>query len=101
MLYDTFAALDRELSGRGSPLSGMSMPVWRAPLDVRRESDRFVADLDLPGVDPSSIDVTFEDGWLAKSAPSAPTPVRPRTRSGSSTSAATRPSYAASASVRR
>lgn len=65
MFYDTLAELDRELGRLDSMVPGLTARLWRAPVDVRRESDRFVAELDLPGVDPSSIDVTFEDGWLS------------------------------------
>jgi len=64
MLYDTFAGLDRELTRLGSMLPALASQGWRAPMDVRRETDRYVVDMDLPGVDPSSIDITVEDGWL-------------------------------------
>lgn len=56
MLYDTFSELDRELTRLTSG--------WHAPTDVRRESDRYVVEMDLPGIDPGSIDVTLEGGTL-------------------------------------
>lgn len=38
---------------------GPSSPIM--PLDLYREGDTFVATLDLPGVDPASIDIDVED----------------------------------------
>ena len=64
MLYDTFAELDRELARLSSLLPGPAESSRRVPTDVRRETDRYVVEMDLPGVDPSSIDVTLEDGAL-------------------------------------
>lgn len=59
MRFDPFRELDRlsdETFGR-SRSSAM-------PLDAYRQADRFVVAVDLPGVDPSSIDVTVEKNVL-------------------------------------
>jgi HSP20 family protein len=37
---------------------------WVPPLDVRETEDRFEVTLDLPGMDPEAVGVTFEDGSL-------------------------------------
>lgn len=45
------------------------------PMDLSREGDRFVAEIDLPGVDPATIDVDVEDRTLtvrAERKPSSP-----------------------------
>jgi HSP20 family protein len=70
--YDPFAAtnaafrtLDQLVGRSGSstarPLSGM-------PMDAYRVGDNFVAHLDLPGVDPGSIDLSVEGSTLTVSA---------------------------------
>ena len=56
MLLDTFTPFDR--LGRDL-FSSMSGPAG-APVDIHRDGDRYVIDADLPGVDPSSVDVTVE-----------------------------------------
>ena len=57
--FDPFRQMDRltrELLGQGTQSRGMS---WM-PMDVYREGDHLVANIDLPGVDPGSIDVDVE-----------------------------------------
>lgn len=57
--FDPFRQMDRltrELLGQGTQGRGMS---WM-PMDVYREGDHLVANIDLPGVDPGSIDVDVE-----------------------------------------
>lgn len=63
MRFDPFRELDR-LSQ--SAWSGGRPPVM--PLDAYRHGDRFVVRLDLPGVDPASIDLTVEQNVLSLSA---------------------------------
>ncbi|MDO5700119.1 MAG: Hsp20/alpha crystallin family protein [Bowdeniella nasicola] len=58
--YDPFREMERLMNTtmRQGPLApGM-------PLDLYRDGDRFVAEIDLPGVDPSSIDIDIEDRTL-------------------------------------
>lgn len=43
----------------------MSRNAWVPPLDVRETEDRFVVTVDLPGMEPDEVEVTFEDGLLA------------------------------------
>jgi HSP20 family protein len=37
---------------------------WVPALDVRETQDRYEVKLDLPGIDPAEVSVTFEDGTL-------------------------------------
>jgi HSP20 family protein len=41
-----------------------SRDAWVPPLDVRESTDRFEVTLDLPGLEPGDVQVTFEDGML-------------------------------------
>ncbi len=61
MLFDVMQELDRIDSALSTALSGWGQA---APMNVRRESDRYVVDADLPGVDPKSIDVSVDGRWL-------------------------------------
>ena len=57
--FDPFLQMDRltrELLGKRTQGPGMS---WM-PMDVYREGDHLVANIDLPGVDPGSIDIDVE-----------------------------------------
>ena len=57
--FDPFRDLDRMLG------STLRTPASAAmPMDLYRSGDRFVAQVDLPGVDPASIDVDVEDRTL-------------------------------------
>jgi HSP20 family protein len=62
MLFDMFPELDRISSAffSGVPESLLSS----TPVDLYREGDRYVMEADLPGFDPSSIDVSAEAGLL-------------------------------------
>lgn len=57
--FDPFRDLDRMLASslRAPASAGM-------PMDLYRSGDRFVAKVDLPGVDPSTVDVDVEDRTL-------------------------------------
>ena len=48
----------------GAPYAGVRPDRWAIPLDVRREGDDVVVSGSLPGVAPSDIGVTIEDGVL-------------------------------------
>ena len=62
MRFDPFRELDR--------LAQTSWParVPTLPLDAYRDGDRFIVHVDLPGVDPGSIDLTVEQNVLTVSA---------------------------------
>ncbi|MPZ67372.1 MAG: Hsp20 family protein [Pseudonocardiaceae bacterium] len=67
--FDPFKMLER-LSDQQRERAWTGMP-----MDVYRAEDHFVANFDLPGVDPGSIDVTVEGNTLTvKAERSAPTP---------------------------
>ncbi|AYD89082.1 Hsp20/alpha crystallin family protein [Actinomyces sp. 2119] len=58
--FDTFRDLDRWLTN-GPVRTPASVGL---PLDLYREGEHFVARIDLPGVDPSTIDVDVEERTL-------------------------------------
>ncbi|WP_260272421.1 Hsp20/alpha crystallin family protein [Propionibacterium freudenreichii] len=62
MLFDTFKELDRISSAffSGFPEPALSS----APVNLYRQGDGYVLEADLPGFDPSSIDVSAEPGLL-------------------------------------
>ena len=57
--FDPFRDLDRMLGGTLRTPASAAMP-----MDLYRASDHFVAQVDLPGVDASTIDVDVEDRTL-------------------------------------
>jgi HSP20 family protein len=65
MRFDPFRELDRMSQSLGSQTG--TGPRLMA-MDAYREGDRFVVHLDLPGVDPGSIDLTVEKNVLTVSA---------------------------------
>ncbi|MGD0983493.1 MAG: Hsp20/alpha crystallin family protein [Acidimicrobiales bacterium] len=58
MRFDPFRELDR-----------LTQPMWNArasvPLDVYRKGEKFIVRVDLPGIDPSSLDLTIERNVLS------------------------------------
>jgi HSP20 family protein len=59
--FDAFRTLDRLTGTRNQPGSGM-------PMDVHRDQDQFIVALDIPGVDPGSIDVSVDGSTLTVAA---------------------------------
>lgn len=58
--FDPLREMDRIMTElRTAPTSTTAMP-----MDLYRAGDRFVAQIDLPGVDPTSIDIDVEDRTL-------------------------------------
>ena len=45
----------------------LSRDTWMPALDVRESEDRYEVHVDLPGLDPDDVNVTFEDGMLTVS----------------------------------
>jgi HSP20 family protein len=65
MRWDPFAEVDRVLevvAGRGS--NGDQPATRGMPMDVYRDGDEYVVEMDLPGIDPSSIDISVERNML-------------------------------------
>lgn len=56
---DLFRDFDRVFKQMGRPSNALAMP-----MDLHREGDTFIAEIDLPGVDPASIDIDVEDYTL-------------------------------------
>lgn len=56
---DLFRDFDRVFNQAARTQSGLAMT-----MDLHREDDKFVAEMDLPGVDPSTIDIDVEDYTL-------------------------------------
>lgn len=61
MRFDPFRELDR-LTEPGWPMTSRAAVM---PMDAYRDGDHFVVRLDLPGVDPSTIDLTIEKNVLS------------------------------------
>lgn len=57
--FDPFNELDRWFTDGGRTPAGVAMP-----MDLYRDKDTFVAKIDLPGVDPTSIDVDVDERTL-------------------------------------
>ncbi|MBE9405123.1 Hsp20/alpha crystallin family protein [Brachybacterium sp. p3-SID1565] len=57
--FTPFQEVDRFFSDLARTPASVGMP-----MDLYREDDRFVAEIDLPGVDPASVDVDVEDRTL-------------------------------------
>ena len=62
MRFDPFRELDRLTQQAWGPTWGQQRSVL--PMDAFRRGDQFVVALDLPGVDPSTIDLTVEKNVL-------------------------------------
>jgi len=57
--YDPFRDMDRWFADVSRQAATTAMP-----MDLYREGDSFVANIDLPGVDPSTIDIDIDDRTL-------------------------------------
>ncbi len=64
MRFDPFRELDR-LTSQAVGAGGRSPAI---PMDAYRRGDQFVVHFDVPGIDPSSIDLTIEKNVLTVSA---------------------------------
>lgn len=65
--YDPFRTVDHLLRQ-----TGLGDRFWTMPMDAYRRGDEFIVELDLPGVDRDSIDVTVERNVLQITAERAP-----------------------------
>ncbi len=66
--YDPFQEMDRMLSS----LLGAERASATMPMDLYRSGDHYVLHIDLPGVDPGTIDVNVEDRTLTVRAERTP-----------------------------
>ena len=66
MRFDPFRELDRLTQQAFGPASALRSAVM--PMDAYRQGDQFVVHFDLPGVDPSTIDLTVERNVVTVSA---------------------------------
>jgi HSP20 family protein len=64
--FDPLFTLDRMLARMAPGFSGGASQM-APPMDVYRRGDEFVVELDVPGVDPSSIDISVERNMLTVS----------------------------------
>ena len=91
---DPFREMERLMTGFARTSGAASMP-----MNLYREGDVFVAEVELPGVDPSSIDVDVEERTLTVRAERKEAPPG-RTVAGSPRSVRPAPSPASSTSAR-
>ena len=56
--------INRLFSSFGDADSSGVNATWMPPVDIYEHDDRFQLYMDLPGVDPASVDITLEDGVL-------------------------------------
>ena len=63
VFFDPFREMDRLTRELLSQTTQGRGPRWM-PMDLYREGDHFVANIDMPGVDPGSIDVDVEGNTL-------------------------------------
>ncbi|MGR8919191.1 MAG: Hsp20/alpha crystallin family protein [Gammaproteobacteria bacterium] len=74
-IYEPFSTIRRLQDEMNRAFGGnLSVPAdspaatvshWSPAVDVHEEADRFVISADVPGVDPSAIEITMEDGVLS------------------------------------
>ena len=55
-------ALSRSVGSES--VESLGSTVWRPPLDLIEESERYVVRVDLPGVSPADVEIVIEDGSL-------------------------------------
>ncbi len=68
LLSDFNRRMDRVLGEEGSEEEAVSPRArWRPPTDVYRHGDAVVLEVEVPGVDRSDLDVSFENGRLTVS----------------------------------
>ncbi len=53
-----------EAPWRGDETNGVLSSDWAPAVDIREEDARFVLYVDVPGINPDQIDITFENGVL-------------------------------------
>jgi HSP20 family protein len=63
VLFDPFREMDRLTSQLTGPSGQARTPRWM-PMDLYRSGDHYVVNIDLPGVDPGSIDVDVDGNTL-------------------------------------
>ena len=64
LTFDPFREMDRLAAQLLAPQSGQSRPSRWMPMDLYRSGDHYVVDIDLPGVDPGSIDLDVDASTL-------------------------------------
>jgi len=64
LTFDPFREMDRMAAQLLTPASGQSRPSRWMPMDLYRSGDHYVVNIDLPGVDPGSIDLDVDANTL-------------------------------------
>jgi HSP20 family protein len=62
--FDPFSTFERILSRTGWPDTGAGRAL-ALPVDVYRSGDEFIIEIDVPGMDPASLDLTVERNMLS------------------------------------
>lgn len=64
LTFDPFREMDRLAAQLLAPQAGQSRPSRWMPMDLYRSGDHYVVTVDLPGVDPGSIDLDVDANTL-------------------------------------
>ena len=64
LTFDPFREMDRLAAQLLTPTSGQGRPSRWMPMDLYRSGDHYVVNVDLPGVDPGSIDLDVDANTL-------------------------------------
>jgi HSP20 family protein len=64
LTFDPFREMDRMAAQLLAPASGQTRPSRWMPMDLYRSGDHYVVNIDLPGVDPGSIDLDVDANTL-------------------------------------
>lgn len=73
MAYEPLRELER-IMGSTLRTAGAAVGVTAMPMDLYRDGERFVVKIDLPGVDPRTLDIDVEDRTLSIRAERTTTP---------------------------
>jgi HSP20 family protein len=65
LTFDPFREMDRMAGQLFGATSSTGRGLRWMPMDLYRDGDHFVVDVDLPGVDPGSIDLSVDGGTLS------------------------------------
>ncbi len=72
--FDPFKEIEKMINGQFSSPQNAAVP-----MDLYKDSDTYIAQIDMPGVDPASIDIDIEDRTITVRADRKPVQLNPET----------------------